>query len=125
MSELNILAIGYMRSRDLGLLEHYDGEGEKCFPATAIYRLLGNGIVGYGSKSDVETGWFFGRSQNKADKEYDTHSALLIGMRSLDVTKYESEERKLLREFLKEFAEYAAGPNSMIERARKLLERKD
>ncbi len=140
MTDQDKLALGEKRAKELGL-EMWtvfdctetvknalgDRRTSKCprckdawlsYRADDIHRLLGEGVEMHGD-SDEFTLSEFRSTACMRDADMGNSRALLIGIRPL---VQESEERKLLREFVAwwKSADY---PPDFLDRARKLLER--
>lgn len=122
----DVLELGKKRAEELGLTNIVMAKGPfaptyDCYLASDIHKLLGEGIDLYGNKNCRH--W-----DDHAPPETDieagvTHKALLIGIRPI---VQESEERKLLREFVS-FVNGtfdASNYSSIIQKAKRLLDQK-
>lgn len=145
----DILAIGKKRAEELGLRTHVfkvstledaitgnplNGVHRDYYDAESVRRLFGVGREVFGSITSgdwpTKDYWFTGEQKDNVHlSKLDSHAALAIGIRPVS---QESEERKLLREFVEDWEKYHPGwaANAEVknraklhERARALLER--
>lgn len=100
--------LGLKRAKELGLMSVFHAplpsggyplsgmSYKNWYTADDIHRLLGGGLPCLGFK-DKDNDWCIGDQPSELENEPDTHSMLVIGIRAIS---QESEERKLLREFV-------------------------
>lgn len=93
MTDMERLHLGEVRAESLGLQLESNIHGQ-FFYKNAIYNLLGAGSQVYGDLNSQV--W-----RERAKYESDTHSCYLIGQRLIEP---ESDERRLLRQFMECFA---------------------
>lgn len=101
------LELGKKRAEELGLETPSKDiilARSEVYLAEGVHRLLGEGQSIYGHVKDGVPNWW-GPHENNAFQ--DTHQALLIGIRPI---VQESEERRLLREFVKACQKDDFGP---------------
>lgn len=85
----DVLNLGALRARDMGLERVTQG----FYPADAIHELLGAGVKAYAYDLNQDHLWW----TNSNDPGIKNIQAILIGIKPI---VQESEERKLLREFV-------------------------
>lgn len=113
MNDSDKLELGRKRAEELGI-ECVAASGFKYYyDSNDIHKLLDEGVEAHGGKYCLGGEWsFVGHKSGES-----SHQALLIGIRPII---QESEERRLLREFIQESVD-GIWSTGLLERAKRLL----
>ncbi len=95
MNDQDRLALGEKRAKELCLQPVHMPSGSTYYHEATIFKLLGEGVEVWSHINGTHKPAYWGPREN--GQFNDTHCGLTIGIRPL---VQESEERKLLREFL-------------------------
>lgn len=117
MTPSDLLELGKRRAEELGLHERKWG-GEYGYYLSDVWKLLGAGVEIVGNVKNIDGGLTTNKCWTSISNTGETHTALAIGIKPL---KVESEERKLLREFVEREKKQGAAFD-LVERAKVLLE---